>query len=174
MNFNINLDKIFEHIKKTSPIVIALGVAFSIILFAPTTILEKLHLNSIPDGITRIIAILFLICLVLTIITFCHGIISPIIKRHKNRQIHKKMKKKYASLSIEQKLILQQLLRTPNKTVTLPMNDGNAEFLVHSGFLYRPQQLAGFDAYGDNVLVKYLPQQWHSREYQKDPDYFMN
>lgn len=171
VNLNLSLDKLFDHLKKASPIVISGGVVTGLILFLPTNILNLLHLDSISEKILTIIGIVFLFCLFLTIIVVVQTLILPIIKRNKAKKAIRNMKAKYKNLSPEQKYIINSLLQSEDKTITLSMIDGNAKYLQDIGFIYLPNQITSF-SFADDASLKYLAHPWLMNEFVSNPDYF--
>lgn len=174
MTFNFNIDKLFTNLRKLLPIFLATGSVAGLILFLPSSAVQKLHLEDIPENWLAPIGIIFLLCVFLIIIIISHFIISIVSKRAKTILKLLKMKASFTSLNPIQKNIIRELLLSREKYIVLEITDGNAGFLTAKGFIYRPNQPAilGWND-GDILCAKYLAQPWLLTAYNKDPAFFL-
>ena len=169
----VSLDKFFEHLRKISPIVITAAIVSGAILFTPVSIKEKLFLLDIPSELLRIFAIIFLFSIFLTLLLLIEAAIRLIKKKFKPKITVRKRKAHYSKLSKIQKEIILQALQSPNSYVCLEMTDGNAQYLMQSGYLYRPNQSVGVDFETSELVAKYVPHPWLIEEYNKNPRFFV-
>ena len=176
MTFNLNIDKLFANLRKLVPIILAIGIVAGLILFLPSSVVQKLHLGDIPENWLAIIGIIFLLSVFLIIIIVSHCIIAIASKKAKIILKIFQMKRSFASLDPMQKSIIRKLLQSGEKYIVLEIADGNADYLIAKGFIYRPDQpaiLGWKDGEGDVLCAKYLAQPWLLTAYNKSPDYFL-
>lgn len=175
MTFNLSVDKIFDNLRKLSPIVLAMGIVTGAILFLPYEILEKIHMENIPENWLTCIGFIFLLSIFLTIIIVCQLVVSWAKKELTYVFKSHKLKQSFKSLSPTQKSIIQELLHSEDKLVILKMTDGNAAYLIKMGFIQMPKQPVILDRHDRNIIwCRYLAQPWLLTAYNRDPNYFFN
>lgn len=173
MTFNLSIDKIFNNLRKLTPVFLAVGIVTGSVLFLPYDILEKLHISNIPENRLALIGLIFLMSIFLMVIIVCQSIISWIGEKLKYTLMFRNLKRGFHSLSLTQKRIIQELLLNEEKYVILKTTDGNAVYLTEKGYIWRPQQaamLVDHDRY--SICCKYMAQPWLLSAYNKDPDFF--
>ena len=171
VNLNLSLDKIFDHLKKASPIVIAGGIVTGLVSFLPIEKLAFLHLNHLSENTLTIIGFVFLCCAFLTIIVIIQSIVIPIMNKIKSKKNAKALKKSFRQLNVQQKKIIVDILQSESKTITLALDNGNTRYLVDRKFIYSPTQVMSV-GYSNSVPLKYVVQPWLMDAYNSDPDYF--
>ena len=173
MNINIDLDKLFENLKKISPVVVSIGIVSGLLLFLPDAILQTLHLAELPEIWLRIVAIIFLFCIMICLTVFFRYIGQLIKKKIVWTQASKKHKESFRELDESQKEIIRTILTSKEKQILLAWNDGNADYLLRCGFIFQPAQELEIDWNTNGYLVRFLAQPWLITEFNKNPDFFL-
>lgn len=81
------------------------------------------------------------------------------------------LKNKYRKLSITQKTIILELLRSKDKTIMLDKNSGDTIYLVNEMFLHQPEQVLSL-GWNNEMILTYVPQLWLMELYNEDPKLF--
>lgn len=165
------LEKVFDGFKRITPALIAVSLLTGMILFLPKSVLERMQLGELPILWSRIIGIIFLLSVALIITILISEAGSVIIKRWKNRRHRDNLKKKYKTLSHRQKNIVQQLLKSENKSVQLDKNSGDTIYLLQIGFIHQPTQVVTY-GWNDEMVLTYVPQPWLMDLYNEEPEIF--
>lgn len=165
------LEKVFDGFKRITPALIAVSLLTGMILFLPKSVLERMQLGELPILWSRIIGIIFLLSVALIITILISEVGSVIIKRWKNRRLRDNLKKKYKTLSHRQKNIVQQLLKSENKSVQLDKNSGDTIYLLQIGFIHQPTQVVTY-GWNDEMVLTYVPQPWLMDLYNEEPEIF--
>lgn len=173
MNVNVSLDKLFESLKKISPAIVSIGIVSALILFLPDKYLGYIYLDSLPERWLIIISIIFLFSLFVCLTILLRDIGIAIKRSIERKRINKRRKKQYLLLDNDQKQIISYILTNDEKQILLPLEDGNADYLIKMGFIYRPTQQAEIDFNTERLLARYLACPWLITEYLKDPDFFI-
>ena len=171
MTFNVQMDKLFEHLQKASPVVVAITIVTGAILFLPESLRGKLYISNISEQWLQIIGIIFLFSAFLIITIICQMVISSISRKMKNHQQLKRLMKQYETLDARQKGIISELLHSEEKSIVLDMYDGDAQYLTSLGFIFGPQQPVTLD-WNDKLYVKFLPKPWLLNLYNQNPNRF--
>lgn len=171
MTFNINLDKIFDNIKKIWPLAFALGSATGFILFVPESTRDKLHISDLPEIWYTVFGICFIISIFFLSFALFQTIFSFFKRKVLTRLTIRNLKHSFESLNSAQKTIIREMLQSREKYLVMSMYDGNASYLTSKGFIYRPSQPVIF--LDNNELgTRYHPQPWLITEYNKNPGFF--
>lgn len=173
MTVSVPIDKVFDHLRKTSPIVISVAIVSGIILFAPIALREKLFLTGIPVGWMRGISAIFLFSVFLTLLLAIESASRFVKKKVKRMLTVKRYKKQYLKFNALQKDIVLRALQSQTGYVPLGLTDGNAQYLMNIGYLFRPSQSLELDYNSREPIAKYVPQPWLVTEYNKDPSFFV-
>ncbi len=173
LKIDVHLDKLFEHLKKISPVVVSIGIVSSFILFMPEDMLQRLHLANIPENWMLCISVLFLFCVFLTLIIVLQILISSGSKRLKRCRTIRSFKKMFKSLDNKQKEYIRQLLLNDHKQIRLDMNDGNALYLTQIGYIYQPGQITDIDPFTKEMIVGFNAQPWLITAFNDNPDFFL-
>ena len=173
MNISVSIDKIFDHLRKISPIIISISIVSGAMLFAPYSIREKLYLTNLSPKWMRIISVTFLFTAFLTLTLLIETMVQSVKKKVKVKTNIKKRKEQYLTLNNYQKAIVLETLQSRNGYVRLGLTDGNAQYLIQLGFIFRPNQGVQFDFDRNEPVVNYIPQPWLVMEYNKNPDFFI-
>ena len=172
---NVSLDgfaeKVFDGFKRITPALVAVTILTGLLLFLPRNILEKMNLDDLPVLWNRIIGLFFLlsISLIGTIIVF--ALVSRVMKRNRSKRIRENLKKTYLSLNAGQKEIIQALLSSDTKTVSLEINSGDAIYLKEKKFLHLPHQPVSL-GWDNELIVSFVPQPWLLDLYNEEPEFF--
>ena len=161
MKVEIIIEKVFDGFKKITPALIAVLVFTGLILFLPSPVLEKMSLNKLPDLWKKIIGLAFLLCATLLISLLCFSL----FKTNTSRCFIKNKIKLTRRLSQEQKDILTNMLKQPDKSILLDNNSGNTIYLLNNGFIYQPQQVVTLGEENE-IIIRYIPQAWVMDLYQ--------
>lgn len=170
-SYDIIIDKVFDGFKKLTPGLIAVAIMSGLVLFLPETILTKVGLMNLPNTITIIIGLLFLLSctLILTILISMVG--KSVYTKVKSKTQKTKMRKKYNNLSDRYKEILLELLLTETKSKEMDIASGDVQYLKANGFIYRPTQ--AIDAFNTayNMYI-YVPHSWLIEYFEECPEEF--
>ena len=172
MNVSVSLDKLFDSLKKITPAVVSIGIVSGLILFLPDKVLQYIYLASLPERWLRIIAIIFLLSLFICLTVMIRDLGLTIKTHGERRRAEKKRKSQYSLLDEDQKQIIYDILTSKDKQILLSLEDGNADYLIKNGFIYRPTQQAEIDYNTGRLLAHYLAQPWLITEYLKNPEFF--
>ena len=153
------IEKIFDNFKKITPALVAVTILTGLLLFLPENILFRMSLDKLRDSWKQIIGMLFLLSLTL---------IFKIWRKKINRL---NLKNKYRKLSITQKAIILELLRSKDKTIMLDKNSGDTIFLVNEMFLHQPEQVFSL-GWNNEMILTYVPELWLMKLYNEDPKLF--
>ena len=165
------IEKLFDNFKKITPALVAITILTGLILFLPDNILFRMSLDKIRDSWKQIIGMLFLLSLTLIFTMIFFSLISRIVKIWRKKINRLNLKNKYRKLSITQKAIILELLRSKDKTIMLDKNSGDTIYLVNEIFLHQPEQV--FSLGGNNeMILTYVPQPWLMELYNEDPELF--
>lgn len=165
------LEKVFDGFKRITPALIAVSLLTGMVLFLPKSVLERMELDELPILWSRIIGIIFLLSVALIITILVSEAVSVVIRRWKSKQFRDNLKKKYKALSQRQKNIVQQLLKSKNKSVQLDKNSGDTIYLLQNGFIHQPAQLVTY-GWNDEMVLTYVPQPWLMDLYSEEPELF--
>ena len=165
------IEKLFDNFKKITPALVAVTILTGLILFLPENILFRMSLDKIRDSWKQIIGMLFLLSITLIFTMIFFSLISRItlIWRKKINRIN--LKNKYRKLSITQKAIILELLRSKGKTIMLDKNSGDTIYLVNKMFLHQPDQFYSL-GWNNEMILTYVPQLWLMELYNEDPELF--
>lgn len=164
-------EKTFDNFKKITPAMVAIAILSGLILFLPEDILKKMSLNDLPERWKQIIGIVFLLSIALIGALLLFSFLSHIMSKNKNIRLKKNLKDKIKTLSPRQKVIIKQLLRSEDKTISLDKNSGDTIYLLNNLFLYMPQQVASVGR-NNEIILTYTPQPWLLELYNEEPDLF--
>ena len=165
------IDNVFENFKKITPALIAACSFSGLLLFLPTSLLEKLGLSNIVNSHRPIIGIVFTLSLVLIVVITLSALVRFISKSIKQRCFLIAQKKKLRKLSPRQKWILCELLNSADKAIRLDCNSGDTLYLMSNLFIYAPAQV--FSIGSDNKFEEvFVPQPWLIELFQNKPDLF--
>ena len=163
------IEKIFDNFKKITPALVAVTILTGLLLFLPENILFRMSLDKLRDSWKQIIGMLFLLSLTLIFTMIFFSLISRIVKIWRKKINRLNLKNKYRKLSITQKAIILELLRSKDKTIMLDKNSGDTIFLVNEMFLHQPEQV--FSLVWNNEIT-YVPELWLMKLYNEDPKLF--
>lgn len=172
MTFNINLDKIFDNIKKLWPLAFALGSTTGFILFVPENIHDKLHISDLPEIWYTVFGISFIISIFFLSFAIFQTVFSLFKKEVLTRLTVRKLKHSYESLNSAQKAIICEMLQSREKYLIMSLYNGNARLLVSKKFIYYPQQ-TGILLNNNEIAVRYYPHPWLVDEYNRDSAFFL-
>ena len=164
-------EKTFDNFKKITPALVAVAILSGLLLFLPENLLKKMSLDELPVLWNRIIGIVFLLSVALISTMIVFSVISHITEKRRNKRIRVNLKKKLQTLSLRQKAIILQLLRSEDKTIRLDKNSGDTIYLVNNLFLYMPEQ-AFTMGWNNEMILTYVPQPWLLDLYNEEPELF--
>lgn len=164
-------EKTFDNFKKITPALVAVAILSGLLLFLPESILKKMSLDELPVLWNRIIGIVFLLSVALTSTMIVFSVISHITEKRRNKRIRVNLKKKLQTLSPRQKVIIVQLLRSEDKTISLDKNSGDTIYLVNNLFLHMPEQAFTL-GWNNEMILTYVPQPWLLDLYNEEPELF--
>lgn len=165
------IEKLFDNFKKITPALVAITILTGLILFLPDNILFRMSLDKIRDSWKQIIGMLFLLSLTLIFTMIFFSLISRIVKIWRKKINRLNLKNKYCKLSITQKAIILELLRSKDKTIMLDKNSGDTIYLVNEIFLHQPEQVFSL-GWNNEMILTYVPQPWLMELYNEDPELF--
>lgn len=165
------IEKLFDNFKKITPALVAITILTGLILFLPDNILFRMSLDKIRDSWKQIIGMLFLLSLTLIFTMIFFSLISRIVIIWRKKINRLNLKNKYRKLSITQKAIILELLRSKDKTIMLDKNSGDTIYLVNEIFLHQPEQVFSLGRNNEMILT-YVPQLWLMELYNEDPELF--
>lgn len=165
------IEKIFDNFKKITPALVAVTILTGLLLFLPENILFRMSLDKLRDSWKQIIGMLFLLSLTLIFTMIFFSLISRIVKIWRKKINRLNLKNKYRKLSITQKAIILELLRSKDKTIMLDKNSGDTIFLVNEMFLHQPEQVFSL-GWNNEMILTYVPELWLMKLYNKDPKLF--
>lgn len=165
------IEKLFDNFKKITPALVAITILTGLILFLPDNILFRMSLDKIRDSWKQIIGMLFLLSLTLIFTMIFFSLISRIVKIWRKKINRLNLKNKYRKLSITQKAIILELLRSKDKTIMLDKNSGDTIYLVNEIFLHQPEQVFSL-GWNNEMILTYVPQPWLMELYNEDPELF--
>ena len=140
-------------------------------MFLPENILFRMSLDKLRDSWKQIIGMLFLLSLTLIFTMIFFSLISRIVKIWRKKINRLNLKNKYRKLSITQKAIILELLRSKDKTIMLDKNSGDTIFLVNEMFLHQPEQVFSL-GWNNEMILTYVPELWLMKLYNEDPKLF--
>lgn len=164
-------EKTFDNFKKITPALVAVAILSGLLLFLPESILKKMSLDELPVLWNRIIGIVFLLSVALISTMIVFSVISHITEKRRNKRIRVNLKKKLQTLSPRQKVIIVQLLRSEDKTISLDKNSGDTIYLVNNLFLHMPEQAFTL-GWNNEMILTYVPQPWLLDLYNEEPELF--
>ena len=171
ISFDKIVDKVFDGFKKITPALLAITIVTGVIIFSPSSFLEKLGLNSLLPNEKRIIGVLFLLSAVLVITIIGSMFLGWIKKNIKRKILVKRLRKKFVLLPKQQKAIIVKLLKSPSKSIQLDSTSGDTRYLLNNGFIFQPEQLIDtLDLYGNQYI--FTPQPWLVELFQDEPALF--
>lgn len=165
------IEKIFDNFKKITPALAAVTILTGLLLFLPENILFRMSLDKLRDSWKQIIGMLFLLSLTLIFTMIFFSLISRIVKIWRKKINRLNLKNKYRKLSITQKAIILELLRSKDKTIMLDKNSGDTIFLVNEMFLHQPEQVFSL-GWNNEMILTYVPELWLMKLYNEDPKLF--
>lgn len=165
------IEKIFDNFKKITPALVAVTILTGLLLFLPENILFRMSLDKLRDSWKQIIGMLFLLSLTLIFTMIFFSLISRIVKIWRKKINRLNLKNKYRKLSITQKAIILELLRSKDKTIMLDKNSGDTIFLVNEMFLHQPEQVFSL-GWNNEMILTYVPELWLMKLYNEDPKLF--
>ncbi len=164
-------EKVFDSFKKITPALVAISLAAGLILFLPTSILEKMALDNLNETWKRIIGITFVISLALIITIAIIKVCSIINNKFAPKRFRKKMRKQLIALPIELKRMLVNMLNSPNRSMALDPTSGNTLYLLNHLFIHQTQSFMLVGA-GYIEPIPYAPEPWLIDLFNKEPDLF--
>ena len=165
------IEKILHNFKKITPALVAVTILTGLLLFLPENILFRMSLDKLRDSWKQIIGMLFLLSLTLIFTMIFFSLISRIVKIWRKKINRLNLKNKYRKLSITQKAIILELLRSKDKTIMLDKNSGDTIFLVNEMFLHQPEQVFSL-GWNNEMILTYVPELWLMKLYNEDPKLF--
>lgn len=171
ISFDKIVDKVFDGFKKITPALVAISIVSGLILFLPTNILDRLQLVDLPQELTRVIGLMFVlsIALITTIaISIIFEKIKLSIKKKRSIKIHRKS---FLNLPCSLKVILIRMLDSPSRSITLDSTSGDTLYLLQNGYIYQPKQTLTIFDLSENKCT-YVPQPWLVDFYIEDPKSF--
>lgn len=164
-------EKIFDNFKKITPALVAVTILTGLLLFLPENILFRMSLDKLRDSWKQIIGMLFLLSSTLVFTMIFFSLISRIVIIWRKKINRLNLKNKYRKLSITQKAIILELLRSKDKTIMLDKNSGDTIYLVNKMFLHQPEQVFSL-GWNNEMILTYVPQLWLMELYNEDPKLF--
>lgn len=164
-------DKVFDNFKKVTPALFAMSLVCGLILFLPTSVLEKMSLHHLPDVWKMVIGIIFILCVSLIVTIFAFSFFSNFHARRIAKRFKAIQRKKLLQLSPNQKNIILALLRSEDKAIKLEQNSGDTIYLLTNLFIHQPTQ--AFSLGWDNeIYLTYVPETWLLDLYNEEPELF--
>ena len=116
----IDIDNIFNGLKRLSPALIALFCTSAFVVFAPEQILVKLGIQDLPLYVTQIVGGVFLLsfALIISILAF------SVKKSHDERRAVRNMERMIEELTPEELLRVLIMYHSPGNTLSMSINDG--------------------------------------------------
>jgi hypothetical protein len=175
MSINLGdfIEKIFDNFKKMTPALLASAMLTGFILFLPESILAKMNLDNLPPLWKILVGLVFLFCvsLILTILVFT--VIKYFWSKRQSKIKKMEQKEKVKNLNPRCKQIINEALKSADKTVRLDISSGDTTYLQLNGFLYRPPQVGFLAERPDNkVIEKFVPPPWLIDLYNEEPELF--
>ncbi|MBQ6895377.1 MAG: superinfection exclusion B family protein [Clostridia bacterium] len=95
MGINISADKfldsVFAGFRKVTPALLAIDIVAGLIIYGPKRILESVYLSNLPNGVLKIVGIIFLISTFLLIINVISYLVVRIRKKIYIRHLNKEL-----------------------------------------------------------------------------------
>lgn len=109
-------EKIFDNFKKITPALVAVTILTGLLLFLPENILFRMSLDKLRDSWKQIIGMLFLLSSTLVFTMIFFSLISRIVIIWRKKINRLNLNNKYRKLSITQKAIILELLRSKGRS----------------------------------------------------------
>ncbi len=171
MNFDQLVDKVFDSCKKLTPALVAGACVSGLLLFLPSSIMEKMGLDRIPPIARSVIAIIFILFSVLIVVIILWEFCGHLYKKYQAKVLRKKLRERFIKLPQELKKILITMMKQPDKKMALDGTNGATIYLQNNMFICRPEQV--FSVQYDNVMrMQYTPQLWLIDLYYEEPELF--
>ena len=169
--FNDKLTDVFESFKVVTPALIAVAISTGFLIFLPTSVLERMALDDIPDGWRAAIGMVFLISVTLILTIAIVGLCKQIYRSYQNRSVVRRLRAKFEKLSADQKELLIYMLRSSDKSLRLDPTDGDVVYLKNAGFINQADK-GWFFGPGYIEPVRFTPQPWLMEFYLEEPEKF--
>ena len=173
MNLTLDVDKLFDRLERISPAVVSVGVVSGLVLFLPDHILQHLQLEELPGIWRTVVAVVFLFCVFAILSVVLRGVCLRVQSAIVSRRAAQKRLKLYSTLDERQKQIIREILTSKNMHVLLPIDDGNVEYLIACGFIFRPAQQLESEFNSTTLKAHFLAHPWLVTEYHKNPSLFV-
>lgn len=153
LSFEKIIDNVFDNLKKITPALIALLIASAIILYAPRTFLNKIHLDNLGDKFETICGFIFIISVSL-IVSILVSSIAGAIKR---KCFVKSLENELVHITNPEKIIVMLMYHMPAHTISLSIREGI------TGALLQKQIIAYASSVSDSVGIltfQFVLQPW--------------
>lgn len=171
VNFDKVMDKVFDGCKKLTPALVALAGASGLLLFLPSSVLEKMGLSKIPFAVKGIIGVIFIISSVLIVTIIIWELCGKRYRKYRNKKLRRSLREQYLKLPPELKEILIKLMKQPNKKMMMDSADGDVIYLLNNLFINQPAQVVS-TPYDNVILMQYTPNLWLIDLYYNEPELF--
>ncbi|MCM3671657.1 superinfection exclusion B family protein [Mesobacillus maritimus] len=149
-------------------IMAALSLASGILLFFPTSILEKMYMIDFRDKFGFIIGIVFVVSISILIVNLIYQTASSISNSKAKRNFYATAEKRLQKLNNYQKSIVYALYQQDNRTLPLPLHDGAVLELEQNIMIGKATSQYMVDDL-NNAFFPYLLHPWVSDELNNKP-----
>ena len=175
MGIDVSMDKVtskvFDNFKKLTPALFSLAIISGLLLFLPESILQKMALINLSDSLKMIIGFVFLLCVALIVTIVLFSLFGKLLSSRKYKRFRMNQKKKLEHLSQQQRMIINELMHSNDKSIQLDANSGDTIYLLSNLFIHQPQQIISVD-YDNAMIFTYVPEPWLIDLYNEKPELF--
>lgn len=164
IDFNIS-----EILTLPNTIMAALALASGILLFSPTSLLDKMFMLDFRDKYGFIIGIVFIVSISILIVNLIYKTAKSISNANAKRNFYANAEKRLQKLNYYQKTILYALYQEDNYTLALPLHDG-AVLELEQNYMIGKATSQYMVSDLNKALFPYLLQPWVSDELNNKPD----
>lgn len=165
MKIDFNIKEIL-----TLPISImaALSLASGLLLFSPSTFVEKMFMIEFRDKYGFTIGIVFIVSISILIVNLLYTLTKSITGVKAKKKFYASAEKRLDNLNHYQKAILFALYQQDNRTLPLPLHDG-AVLELEQKFMIGKATSQYMVSDLNNAVFPYLLQPWVSDELKNKP-----
>ena len=152
----LDLDNVFNGLKKTSPALIAVFITSCFVIFAPDFLLEKIGINGLPPFVKQIIGGIFLLSLTLILTIFCFSISKTI----KSKRAIRLLEKQIQELTRDELERVLMMYYSPGHALSMSVQDGVTGALKGKRIIYNATNI------GDGIgllTFSFILQPWAVR-----------
>lgn len=163
MDIKLDVNKVFDNLKKLSPALLAICLSSGLLVLAPESFLVKLRIDSLPRVVYQIVSGIFVVSSIL-VLTIAFFEIIQVVRVHRTNRL---LEKQIDELTYDEIMRVLIMYHMPGNTLSMSIQDGVTGALHYKCIISRITNV------GDGVGIltfQFILQPWVLRYLKKNLD----